>query len=106
MTAATKWAARVEAWRASGQSAREFAAGRGFAEGTLRYWASRLRSPAAESAKSEVRIARVVRLSPAATADTPIVIELGVARVGVRRGFDREVLVAVLETLGARELPQ
>jgi hypothetical protein len=38
----------------------------------------------------------------AEAAETPILIEVGVARVGVRRGFDREALRAVLEVLGGQ----
>ena len=45
-----------------------------------------------------MRIARVVR-APEGAVDTPIVVELGGARVGVRRGFDRETLRALFEVL-------
>jgi len=33
--------------------------------------------------------------------EAPIVIEVGNACIGVRRGFDREVLRAILDVLGA-----
>jgi hypothetical protein len=48
-----------------------------------------------------VRLARVVRRAgPAEAVETPIVIEVGSNRVGVRRGFDPAVLGAVLDVLG------
>jgi hypothetical protein len=121
----SKWAARVAAWRASGQTAPEFCEGKDFKPGGLRYWASQLRKgkdasstrdervarvpqaaqpPAAatEAAPPEqVRLARVVRAArPAPAPETAVVIEVGAARLAVRRGFDREVLRAVLEALG------
>lgn len=109
MTTEETWLERVNAWRASGRSAPRFCAGKGYTEGTLRYWASRLKKAAggvdAERAGSDVRIARVVRApvgQEAATmgSETAIVIEVGGARVGVRRGFDREALREVLSMLG------
>jgi hypothetical protein len=39
---------------------------------------------------------------PVQTAETPILIEVGGARLGVRRGFDPETLRAVLDLLGGR----
>src|SRR3569833_1538882 len=96
-----RWAARVADWRASGQTAPVFCKGKEFTPGGLRYWASRLRKPGEGGAPKEVRIARVVRTSqPSPVVETPIVIGLGAARVGVRRGFDPEVLRAVREALG------
>jgi hypothetical protein len=96
-----KWAARVAAWRSSGQTAPAFCVGKDFKPGGLRYWASRIgKAGGGESAKP-VRLARVVRASRTAPAvETPIVIELGAARLGVRRGFDPEALRAVLGVLG------
>jgi hypothetical protein len=130
----TKWAARVEEWRASGATAAVFCKGKEFAPGCLRYWSSRLRKRAAQGAEvqaarvvraaavsrsvtqsrrprkgarsaprpegREVRLARVVR-SSASVVETPVVIEIGSARVGVRRGFDAATLRSVLDVLGA-----
>jgi hypothetical protein len=99
----TKWAARVEDWRASGETARAFCAGKDFSAGGLRYWSSRLRKGAVSGARSgAVRLARIVRSAAAPQAvETPIVIEVGQARIGVRRGFDTATLRTVLEVLGA-----
>jgi hypothetical protein len=99
-----RWAARVEAWRHSGESATVFADGKEFTASALRYWKSRLRR--LERGRDDVRIARVVRSAPATVIDTPIVVELGGARIGVRRGFDAETLRAVLELLGRLEDPR
>jgi|SRR5580693_320291 hypothetical protein len=98
----TKWDARVEAWRTSGQSAPVFCKGKGFSPGGLRYWASRLGKGARGALGNEVRLARVVRGPRVVAEETPILIEVGVARVGVRRGFAPEALRAVLEVLGGR----
>jgi hypothetical protein len=114
-TAATraKWEARVDAWRASGMSAPEFCAGKEFTTHGLRYWAYRLRREHSDDlpneamttkterrssgAKREIRLARVVEAKR--EVETAIVMEIGEARVGLRRGFDRETLRALLEML-------
>lgn len=109
MTTEEKWSERVTGWRSSGLTAAKFCAGKGFTEGGLRYWASKLKRAQGEAHREGlaegVRIARVVRtpmaVEVAATAtETSIVIEVGGARVAVRRGFDGEVLREVLAVLG------
>jgi hypothetical protein len=42
----------------------------------------------------------VLRAPPAAEAETPIMLEVGGVRVGVRRGFDRGALRELLDVLG------
>lgn len=99
----TKWAERVADWKASGQTASAFCKGKDFSASGLRYWISRLGKGRSEpgAAKPEVRLARVVRgARSGGAAETPILIEAGGARLGVRRGFDPETLRAVLEVLG------
>jgi hypothetical protein len=97
----SKWAARVGAWRASGQTAPSFCVGKDFKPGGLRYWASRLGQTGGSAAAKPVRLARVVRQARAGeAAETPIVIEVGGARLGVRRGFDPGALRAVMDLLG------
>jgi transposase len=97
-TTQAKWAARVSAWRSSGQSAPEFCRNREFSPGGLRYWASRL---GRGEVVDEVRMARVVRAVPALEpVIRPIVVEVGGARVAVQRGFDPDTLRAVLALLG------
>ena len=97
----TKWAERVAEWKASGQTASAFCKDKDFSASGLRYWASRLGKAEQGEAKPEVRLARVVRGTRSGEAgETPILIEVGGARLGVRRGFDPETLGAVLEVLG------
>jgi hypothetical protein len=97
----SKWAARVASWRASGETAPVFCVGKDFKPGGLRYWASRLHKVVEPVQAQEVRLARVVRgPRPLLVEETPITIELGAARLGVRRGFDPEALRAVLALLG------
>lgn len=100
MASAETWAKRVAAWRESGQSADAFAAGRGFAGNTLRWWASALRR----------RDARLVRVVVAETPAAPereeaIEIELHGARVRVRAGVDRATLATVIAVLDERGRP-
>src|SRR4051812_48172102 len=96
-TTQAKWAARVSAWRSSGQTAPAFCAGKGFSPGGLRYWSSRL---SRGEIVREVRMARVVRAVPAPEpATSPIVVEVGGARVVVQRGFDPDALRAVFAVL-------
>jgi hypothetical protein len=99
-----KWAGRVAEWRQSGKTAEEFAEGRGFEGSTLRLWASRLKtriSETSEEAPVGVRMARVVRRAAPETtpSDAGVVVEVGRARIIVRRGFDWSVLREVIESL-------
>ncbi len=95
--------ARLEAWRGSGLTAPEFAAGKDFTASGLRYWKSRVQRSG--SRKPEVRIARLVRADASARPAeavgdvTAIVVEVGRVRVHVRQGFDVQELRQVLELL-------
>jgi hypothetical protein len=107
ITTEEKWSARVEGWRSSGLTARAFCEGKEFTASGLRHWASRLgRVEPRRRERAQVRVARVVRpvAQPAVEreVDTPIVLELAGARVGLRRGFDRDALVTVLDVLADR----
>lgn len=89
---------RVEAWRQSGQSSREFCAGRGYAAKTLLWYSSRL---GRETKKSRTAMVRVRRAE--APAPTPILVEVDGARVHVSTGADGATLTTVFEALrGAR----
>lgn len=103
------WAKRVVEWKASGLSSRAYCEGKSFTAGGLRYWAHRLsreRQPG-----PSIRIARIVRVSEPRSssrdelslggAAPDLVIAVGAARIGVRPGFDRATLAAVLEVLAA-----
>lgn len=97
-TAATAavWSDRVRAWRASGETANQFAEGKGFAGSTLRFWATRLKTAPA-SAPAMPRIVQLV--TRRAEAGAELLVEVGAARVRVQRGFDRELLVEVVVAL-------
>jgi hypothetical protein len=90
MANASTWAKRVSAWRSSGQTADAFASGRGFAGGTLRWWASRL-------ARRPPALVRVV-----AAPSPSVELEVGGVSVRVRPGFDGALLSQVLDVLAAR----
>jgi transposase len=97
-TTQAKWAARVAAWRSSGQTAPEFCKGKEFSPSGLRYWSSRL---GRGEVVREMRMARVVRALPTQESVTSsILVEVGGARIAVPRGFDPEALRAVLTMLG------
>lgn len=104
MKTETKWKKRVEDWRESGQTSAEYCQGKGFAANTLLHWSSRLGALTVEEAtRAEpegVRIARVIRPVVEREAETPVVVEVGGARVQVRRGCDAEALRQVLGMLG------
>lgn len=104
------WAKRVAEWRASGLTSERFCARRDFTAGGLRNAAHTIESAAREVKVPTVRVARVLRVAaPAliaarrgAISASPVVVEVGGARVSVERGFDRSALAVVLELLAVR----
>lgn len=92
VTTTESWAHRIAEWRASGQTAAEFAAGRGFAASTLRWWSSRL-------GRQTPGLVRVLAANDAPRGAGSIELEVGEVRVHVRAGFDRALLAEVLEVL-------
>lgn len=103
MASRAEWSRRVLSWKASGLTAAEFAASRGWSPATLRWWASRLNRQA--PATIAVPFARLVATSPTVGDSTdreppPIVVELRQARVLLPGGFDRDDFAAVIGLLG------
>ncbi len=100
------WVKRVAAWRASGQTAAEFAKEHDFASGTLRWWSSQIGPTPAKPARPAVRIARVVRAAGAGKAAAPsgaaVVVEVEGVRVVVGAGFDHGTLASVVDVLESR----
>jgi hypothetical protein len=102
----TKWTERVRAWRASGRTAREFAAGQEFKPSTLTYWASQLRRSSSAEGSVVVKVAprlRMVRVAGRAAMaphEETLVVAVGTARIVVRTGFDRSLLRDVVDALG------
>jgi hypothetical protein len=87
------WAKRVEAWRASGETADVFAQDKGYEGSTLRWWSSRLRRPSPQ-------FLRLVPKARAVPVDAGLVVEVGRACVRVRAGFDAALLAEVVAALG------
>jgi hypothetical protein len=110
-----KWAERVVAWKASGQTLREFAEGKPYEAKTLCWWGSELRRrgllarAASKGGQRRARgegtpavpMARVVarRNEAVAAAAAGVAVEVGGARVVVEAGFDAEVLGSVVRAL-------
>ena len=109
-----EWQKRVERWRDSGLSAKEFAVETGLKASTLAYWKWRL---GAEQRKAEETTARSVRPKPTRPATAPtffevaaptpvpsapleLVLPVGIT-VRVPVGFDDQTLGRVLRVLGA-----
>jgi hypothetical protein len=94
------WTARVEEWRASGLTVKEFSAEKGLVPGTLSWWSSRLLR---EAKPQKVQLARVVRLRPVreqnGDGNTGLVVEVGAARLMVPRGVDPLTLEVVLRAV-------
>jgi hypothetical protein len=93
-TTKQKWAERVHAWRASGQEASVFAAGKGFEASTLRWWSSRL------GREEPVRIVPLIARASSPELQGEVVVEVGGARVRVTPGFDGALLAQVVRALG------
>ena len=109
------WAKLVAEWRASRQSARQFAAARGVTDTALRYWAGRLGeedgrrgAPAGRAARRATRsaslsppLARVVRPGETPPADSGgrIMVMVGKASIVVEPGFDDAHLRDVVRAL-------
>ena len=118
MTNAAQWAKRVAEWRASGLTSAEFCSAKEFTAGGLRNSAHLLSKRARAWRKTGVPLARLVRASAVADAAepaqqtarstptegvaTPLVIEIGGARILVGSGFERATLSSLLEVLSAR----
>jgi len=110
MADAETWSKRVEEWRSSGLTAKEFCAKHDVRLSGLRYWTYRLRT--AEKQSSPVKLVPVTVKPKAETAPPSpseaerskpaLTVELGEARISVPTGFDRGTLRAVLDVLGER----
>jgi len=95
-TTAAEWTERVAAWRASGRTAREFAAGKGYSDKLLQWWGREL-ARRERPKPAGVKLARVVRV---AAPSAPLTVSIGAARIEVRAGFDATLLRDVVDALG------
>jgi len=106
-----KWVERIREWKESGKTAEDFTAGQPYKASTLKWRASELRRGAeragqagkGRAAPRSIRMARVVSRGRAdVTAGLGgVVVEVSGARIALSRGFDAELLSAVVRALGA-----
>jgi hypothetical protein len=101
-----EWAKRVERWKDSGLTAKEFAAETGVKASTLTYWSWRLRAsrPKQPSARSSAPRGRFVQLSASSPSAAPATLELVLGAgivVRIPSGFDEETLTRVVRAVGA-----
>lgn len=121
---AAQWAKRVERWKDSGLTAKEFAAETGVNASTLSYWrwklgaeareeqkaaGGRKRSAATKRSRGAARSQRQsatpslveVPVAAVVTAPDPVELVLGDVRVRVPVGFDEATLTRVVRAVGA-----
>lgn len=117
----SEWLKLVKAFDSSGVRACDFASQRGVNAKTLRWWRAwfrrealtgqtvRLRPPRrTEEADPNIRLVQVVTTAPErspapAHCEVPdVTIDIGPARVSIRRGVDVSTLAAVLAALGVK----
>jgi len=91
------WIERIRSWKSSGKSVEEFSTGQPYKPKTLTWWANQLRR---ELATPRIEMARV-EVKPASS--STIAIEVGGARVVVKRDFDEVLLRAVVRALEVRK---
>jgi transposase len=104
MTKQPDWAGEVAAWRTSGLAARQFCEGRGYSATRLYWWSSQLKRMEGATKKKSIPLARVVRRRDGERSGlrgTPIIVQVGQARVEVTADADRAALSIVLEALAA-----
>jgi hypothetical protein len=93
-----QWEERVAQWRASGLTAREFAARNRLKVHTLRHWAWKLRREA-DGVTSLARVPALIELHARAATDDRFEVELGGRRVRVPPSFDPDALRRLLAVL-------
>ena len=96
------WARRVEEFHRSGLTGPGFVQGRGYTVAALKYWEKKLK---AAPPPRPLSLARVVRpgMVVEPTADAAIEVVIGSARIVVRRGFDPELVRALVAALGGAQ---
>ena len=106
-TSQTEWAKRVERWRDSGLTAKEFAAETGVNASTLAYWSWRLRASRSKrpTSRPSPSRSRFVELTPSSVSTTsPVMLELVLGegvRIRIPSGFDEETLARVVRAVGS-----
>jgi hypothetical protein len=108
-----KWSEEVRQWRESEQELARFVVGKPYKAATLRWWATELRRREREgvlggrrkegTAAPTIRLARVVaRQRRDESLAKALILEVSGARISLERGFDAELLGAVVRALWRR----
>jgi transposase len=96
------WTTRVQRWRASGLTAREFSLREDINPGTLLWWSSRLKRARRDGAASSAPTLTFVELThPTPSEPIEVVLVSGV-RLRVPSDFDAASVARLLEVLGTR----
>lgn len=103
-----KWIERIREWKASGQTAEDFAAGQPYKASTLKWRAALLRRSDeggaqdrnSESSTGAIRMARVVPVARGDERPVGLMVEVSGARIALTRGFDAQLLAEVVRALG------
>jgi hypothetical protein len=91
-----RWRGIVAEFEKSGQTVREFCAGKGIAETSLGFWKRQEHRPGA------LQFVPAVRMGQAPTPEARrggVVLEIGGGRIRVESGVDRALLLEVVRTL-------
>jgi transposase-like protein len=94
-----QWDHFIAAYKSSGQSVREWCAANGVNANRLWYWLRRTRSEDAEAKPTRWLPVEVTGLSGEGRQAGGLLVRVGKAGIEVRRGFDPELLVAVVRAL-------
>ncbi len=89
------WLARVEDFRASGQTVKQWCEHNNFRPGRLHYWLRKFRA----SGKSELSISWLPLEVEETIPDTFLALKIGRYNIEVKPGFDREHLRELILTL-------
>lgn len=103
---ARTWAARIETWRQSGKSQREFCEERGIPLSTFQWWRKRLREQTEQDREDpgfvEVALRPRQSLQGGSTVASPVVVAVGSYRVEIAGAFDSTTLETILDVLERR----
>lgn len=97
-----EWAKRVERWKDSGLTAKEFAAELGINAGSLQQWAYQLKKRAVGGKRETAEhqpAPRFVEVTPPVAVPQGFDVRVGRFTVAVPGGFDEGNLLRLLETL-------
>jgi len=94
-----QWEKRIAAYKASGQSVREWCAANGVKPNRLWYWLRRTRTEDAEPRATRWLSVSVTGQAGEEREGRELLVRVGKAGIEVRQGFDPELLAAVVRVL-------